>query len=231
MSNMYNRKYTNKLPRINSKVKIVNNLHQSKNIFPKVNVNMNQKDIVSSLRYSKEKKPGTSNITKKPIYILPEIPLRKLAKTASIKTNGNNNNDFDNNNNNNNYNNNANYNQQNENQINDKINNEQNYYEKYENIALFLLENDEELKNLFNELNENICISNTKKWIEENLLQREVFWTMLEFYVKKKLDVNRFIKREIHKLLKNKILDNTLAKSLKMIQFQYNEYINNIHNL
>ena len=228
MSNMYNRKYSNKLPRINSKVKIVNNLHQSKNIFPKVNVNMNQKDIVSSLRYSKEKKPGTSNITKKPIYILPEIPLRKLAKTASIKTNGNNNNDFDNNNN---YNNNANYNQQNENQINDKINNEQNYYEKYENIALFLLENDEELTNLFNELNENICISNTKKWIEENLLQREVFWTMLEFYVKKKLDVNRFIKREIHKLLKNKILDNTLAKSLKMIQFQYNEYINNIHNL
>ena len=227
MSNMYNRKYTNKLPRINSKVKIVNNLHQSKNIFPKVNVNMNQKDIVSSLRYSKEKKPGTSNITKKPIYILPEIPLRKLAKTASIKTNGNNNNDIDNNN----YNNNANYNQQNENQINDKINNEQNYYEKYEKIALFLLENDEELKILFNELNENSCISNTKKWIEENLLQREVFWTMLEFYVKKKLDVNRFIKREIHKLLKNKILDNTLAKSLKMIQFQYNEYINNIHNL
>ena len=227
MSNMYNRKYTNKLPRINSKVKIVNNLHQSKNIFPKVNVNLNQKDIVSSLRYSKEKKPGTSNITKKPIYILPEIPLRKLAKTASIKTNGNNNNDIDNNN----YNNNANYNQQNENQFNDKINNEQNYYEKYENIALFLLETDDELKNLFNELNENSCISNTKKWIEENLLQREVFWTMLEFYVKKKLDVNRFIKREIHKLLKNKILDNTLAKSLKMIQFQYNEYINNIHNL
>ena len=227
MSNMYNRKYPNKLPRINSKVKIVNNLHQSKNIFPKVNVNLNQKDIVSSLRYSKEKKPGTSNITKKPIYILPEIPLRKLAKTASIKTNGNNNNDIDNNN----YNNNANYNQQNENQINDKINNEQNYYEKYENIALFLLETDDELKNLFNELNENSCISNTKKWIEENLLQREVFWTMLEFYVKKKLDVNRFIKREIHKLLKNKILDNTLAKSLKMIQFQYNEYINNIHNL
>ena len=227
MSNMYNRKYTNKLPRINSKVKKVNNLHQSKNIFPKVNVNLNQKDIVSSLRYSKEKKPGTSNITKKPIYILPEIPLRKLAKTASIKTNGNNNNDIDNNN----YNNNANYNQQNENQFKDKINNEQNYYEKYENIALLLLENDDELKNLFNELNENSCISNTKKWIEENLLQREVFWTMLEFYVKKKLDVNRFIKREVHKLLKNKILDNTLAKSLKMIQFQYNEYINNIHNL
>ena len=227
MSNMYNRKYTNKLPRINSKVKIVNNLHQSKNIFPKVNVNLNQKDIVSSLRYSKEKKPGTSNITKKPIYILPEIPLRKLAKTASIKTNGNNNNDIDNNN----YNFTANYNQQNENQFNDKINNEQNYYEKYENIALHLLENDDELKNLFNELNENCYISNTKKWIEENLLQREVFWTMLEFYVKKKLDVNRFIKREIHKLLKNKILDNTLAKSLKMIQFQYNEYINNIHNL
>ena len=224
---MYNRKYSNKLPRINSKVKIVNNLHQSKNIFPKVNANMNQQDIVPSLRYIKEKKPGTSNITKKPIYILPEIPIRKLSKTANIKTNDNIN---SNNNDNNNYNK-DNYIKQNENQINDKMNNVQNYYEKYENVALFLLENDDELKNMFNELNENNSISNTKKWIEENLLQREVFWTMLEFYVKKKLDVNRFIKREIHKLLKNKILDNTLAKSLKMIQFQYNEYINNIHNL
>ena len=223
---MYNRKYSNKLPRINSKVKIVNNLHQSKNIFPKVNANMNQQDIVPSLRYIKEKKPGTSNITKKPIYILPEIPIRKLSKTANIKTNDNN----SNNNDNNNYNK-DNYTKQNENQINDKMNNVQNYYEKYENVALFLLENDDELKNMFNELNENNSISNTKKWIEENLLQREVFWTMLEFYVKKKLDVNRFIKREIYKLLNNKILDNTLAKSLKMIQFQYNEYINNIHNL
>ena len=223
---MYNRKYSNKLPRINSKVKIVNNLHQSKNIFPKVNANMNQQDIVPSLRYIKEKKPGTSNITKKPIYILPEIPIRKLSKTANIKTNDNN----SNNNDNNNYNK-DNYTKQNENQINDKMNNVPNYYEKYENVALFLLENDDELKNMFNELNENNSISDTKKWIEENLLQREVFWTMLEFYVKKKLDVNRFIKREIHKLLNNKILDNTLAKSLKMIQFQYNEYINNIHNL
>jgi lysyl-tRNA synthetase class I len=223
---MYNRKYSNKLPRINSKVKIVNNLHQSKNIFPKMNANMNQQDIVPSLRYIKEKKPGTSNITKKPIYILPEIPIRKLSKTANIKTNDNN----SNNNDNNNYNK-DNYTKQNENQINDKMNNVQNYYEKYENVALFLLKNDDELKNMFNELNENNSISDTKKWIEENLLQREVFWTMLEFYVKKKLDVNRFIKREIHKLLNNKILDNTLAKSLKMIQFQYNEYINNIHNL
>ena len=223
---MYNRKYSNKLPRINSKVKIVNNLHQSKNIFPKVNANMNHQDIVPSLRYIKEKKPGTSNITKKPIYILPEIPIRKLSKTANIKTNDNNSN-----NNVNNIYNKDNYTKQNEDNINDKMNNVQNYYEKYENVALFLLKNDDELKNMFNELNENNSISDTKKWIEENLLQREVFWTMLEFYVKKKLDVNRFIKREIHKLLKNKILDNTLAKSLKMIQFQYNEYINNIHNL
>ena len=94
-----------------------------------------------------------------------------------------------------------------------------------------MLENDEELKNMFNEININGCISDKKKWMEENLLKREVFWTMLEYYVKKNLDVNRFIRKEIHKILKNKILDNILAKSLKMIQFQYNEYINNIHNL
>ena len=84
---------------------------------------MNQKDIVSSLRYSKEKKPGTSNITKKPIYILPEIPLRKLAKTASIKTNGNNKNEIDNNN----YNNNANYNNNYNNYDNNYNNNNSNY--------------------------------------------------------------------------------------------------------
>jgi len=222
---MYNRKQTNILPIINTKIKAINNLQKSKKSFPLANPKMNHQEVFSSLRFSKEKKPGTSNITRKPIYILPEIPLRKLSKTASIKTNNN----IDNNINNNYYN--DYYNKQNENQINEKQNKEENFYEKYGNIALLLLENDVELKNMFNEFNENGCISDTKKWIEDNLLQREVFWTMLEFYVKKNCDVNRFIKKEIHKLLNNKILDNTLTKSLKRVQFQYSEYINDIHNL
>jgi hypothetical protein len=70
-----------------------------------------------------------------------------------------------------------------------------------------------------------------KKLIEENLFKKEVFWTILEFYEKGRLDINNFIKNEIRKILKNKILDNSLAKSLKIVQFQYNEYINKIHNL
>ena len=227
MSNLYNRKQTNILPRINSKIKIINNIHKSKKLFPKANANTNKNEIFSSLRNSKEKKPGTSINTKKPIYILPEIPYRKLSKTANIKTNNNNNNDNDN------VYNNDNYNGQIVNPINDiqKQNSKQNYFEKYENMALMLLENDEQLKTMFNELNENGSIVDPKKWLKDNLLQREVFWTMLEFYVKKNMDINRFIKKEINKILKNKILDNTLSKSLKLIQFQYNEYINNIHNL
>ena len=217
---MYNRKYSNKLPRINSKVKIVNNLHQSKNIFPKLNANMNQQDIVPSLRYIKEKKPGTSINTKKPIYILPEIPVKKLAKTASIKTNNNNNNNNEINDDNKNI---------NEPQINNEQNKEQTYYEKISDMALKLLENDEELKKLFNELNGKNVVEDKKKWIKDNIFKREVFWTILDFYFKKNLDVNDFIKKEIRKNIKNKILDNTLSKSLKLIQFQYNEYINNIH--
>ena len=224
---MYNRKLSNILPRINSKIKKKNNMHESNGKLPKENTNMDREEKISVSKRIKEKKPGTSINTKKPIYILPEIPIKKLAKTANIKTNNTNNNINNNNNdNNNNY-----YYRQNEAQLNGRYNKEQEYHIHYENMALFLLENDEELKNMFDEVNINSCISDKKKWMEEHLFKREVFWTMLEFYVKKNLDVNKFIRKEIYKKLKNRILDNALAKSLKMIQFQYNEYINNIHNL
>ena len=93
-----------------------------------------------------------------------------------------------------------------------------------------LLENDDELNKMYNELYGNNSEENKKKWMEENLFKREVFWTLIELYIKKNMDINKFIIKEIRKILQNKILDNTLAKSLKMIQFQYNEYMNNIHN-
>ena len=225
---MYNRKLSNLLPRINSKVIMKNNPHKSNDKLPKDNENINQQEKISAVRKSREKKPGTSINTKKPIYILPEIPIKKLAKTANIKTNNTNNNI---NNNINSNNENINYYRQNDVQNNERYNKEEDYHIQYENISLFMLENDEELKNMFNKIKINGWISDKKKWIEENLLKREVFWTMLEYYVKKNLDVNRFIRKKINKILKNKILDNVLAKSLKMIQFQYNEYINNINNL
>ena len=94
-----------------------------------------------------------------------------------------------------------------------------------------LLENDEELKSMFNDLYGDKEINHKKILIEENLFKKEVFWTILEFYEKGNLDINNFIRKEIRKILKNKILDNSLAKSLKIVQFQYNEYINKIHNL
>jgi len=70
-----------------------------------------------------------------------------------------------------------------------------------------------------------------KQWIDKNLFNREVFRVMLESYIKQNGDVNSFIRNEISKILNNKILDNMLLKSFKQIQFQYDEYINNIHNL
>ena len=216
---MYNRKQSNILPRINSKIKIVNNIRDSKNIFSIANTNINQKEIISNIRISKEKKPGTSINTKKPNFNLPEIPIRKLSKTANIKQNG----IIVNNDNNNK--------RMVENIINYRQNTREIFYEKYENIACSLFENDEELKAMYNEVNEISNIPDIKKWIDENLLQREIFWTMLEYYIKKNLDVNKYIKKEIYKILKNKILDNALTKSLKLIQFQYNDYINKMHNL
>ena len=218
MSNYYNR---NLLPKINSKAKIYNNIYKPRRMFSVVNADINQKEIIYSFKNLKEKKPGTSINTKKPIYILPEIPVKKLAKTASIKTNNNNNNNEINDDNKN----------INEPQINNEQSKEQTYYEKISDMALKLLENDEELKKLFNELNGKNVVEDKKKWIKDNIFKREVFWTILDFYFKKNLDVNDFIKKEIRKNIKNKILDNTLSKSLKLIQFQYNEYINNIHKI
>ena len=217
MSNNYNRNQF--LPKINFKSKFNFNFPKSKNKFP---INSNQREILYSIHNSKERKPGTSINSKKPIYILPEIPMRKLSKTSSIKTNNSNSDKGDNMNNNN---------GQDEDPINVIQNQRQIYYEKYENIALQLLENDEELKSMFNDLYGDKEINHKKILIEENLFKKEVFWTILEFYEKGNLDINNFIRKEIRKILKNKILDNSLAKSLKIVQFQYNEYINKIHNL
>ena len=221
MSRINNRNLTNILPKINSKVKLENNMAKIKVSLPFVNSNINQIGNINILRYSKEKKPGTSITTKKPIYILPEIQPRKLSKTASIKTNSNslekkiNNNDLG-------------------------VNNmEQNLvkkrkefidYQHYQNECLLLLINEEDIKKMYNQLYGNEDINDKKKWIEENLFKREVFLTILESYIKNKIEINNFIKREISRILRNKLLDMQLSKSLKLIQFQYDEYINNIHN-
>ena len=221
MSRINNRNLTNILPKINSKVKLENNMAKIKVSLPYVNSNINQLGNINILRYSKEKKPGTSITTKKPIYILPEIQPRKLSKTASIKTNSN--------------------------SLENKINNndigvnsiEQNLvkkrkevidYQHYQNECLLLLINEEDIKKMYNQLYGNEDINDKKKWIEENLFKREVFLTILESYIKNKIEINNFIKREISRILRNKLLDAQLAKSLKLIQFQYDEYINNIHN-
>ena len=103
-------------------------------------------------------------------------------------------------------------------------------YQHYQNECLLLLINEEDIKKMYNQIYGNEDINDKKKWIEENLFKREVFLTILESYIKNKIEINNFIKREISRILRNKLLDMQLSKSLKLIQFQYDEYINNIHN-
>ncbi len=226
MSNIFlNRNQTNILPRINSKLKLSRSNFKNKNSFVNNNNNLLKKSNNNLIINSLEKKPGTSIDKKKPLYFLPKIQIKKLSNTAGVKTD-----------NLNNVNNNFYYKQfayQKENENNNEIQNNNKMvidYENYEKSAIELLNNDDELKNMYEEIY-NHNNKDKKEWIEENLFKREVFIVMLESYIKQNKDVISFIKNEINKILNNQLLDKMVMKSFKQINFQYDEYISNIYNL
>jgi hypothetical protein len=212
------------LPRINSK-KI---FHNNKDTFRTIN-NNNKNPIYNSNKIIEnnplEKKPGTSIDKRKPQYILPKIPIKKLSNTANVKADDSKkiNNNF--------------YCkefvcQNNENNNNDIHIMDNNYYEQYGKNAIDLLNNDDELKNMFNEIYDGKNDEKYKKeWIEKHLFGREVFVVMLESYIRQNKDIKTFIKNEINKILNNKLLDNIVIKSFKQINFQYDDYINKIYNM
>ena len=205
----FNRNQTNILPKIKSNIEIINTVQKSNQLM-KLNSNnfelSNKNLIINSL----DKKPGTSIEKKKPLYILPKIPIKKLSNTANIKTNNINNinyycKEFDYNENNN------------------EIN--------YENIGIDLLNNDDELKNMFEEIYPQKDNNFKKEWLNDYLFHKEVFKVILDSYIKNKENISSFIRKEINKILNNMVLDNVLAKSFKIIQFEYENYMNKLHNL
>lgn len=221
MSNRFIRgNQTNVLPRINSNSDLTSKNYKNKKAF----MNQNNNPLIIDKNFKirpLEKKPGTSIDKKKPLYILPKIPIKKLSNTAGVKKNNLNNvgNFYQYNN------------YQNDNDNYNQIGLNTENYGEYENIGINLLDNDDELKKMFMEIYNKNDYESKKQWIDKNLFNREVFRVMLESYIKQNGDVNSFIRNEISKILNNKILDNMLLKSFKQIQFQYDEYINNIHNL
>ena len=206
----FNRNQTNILPRIKSNIEIENNTQKNKILYIKPNTNnlnpTNKNIIINSL----EKKPRSSIDKKKPSYILPKIPIKKLSNTANININNINN-------------------------INYKPKpfefNENNNEINFENISIDLLNNDNELKNMFDELYNKKDNKFKKEWLNENLFQKEVFKIILDSEIKNNRNISSFLRKEINKILKNMQLDNILLKSFKKIQYEYEDYLNKLHNL
>ena len=100
----------------------------------------------------------------------------------------------------------------------------------YKDISINFLVNNNELKEMFEELYRN-DYNAKKKWIELNLFGRDVFKIRLETYIKNKQDIPSFIKNEIYKLLSNQYLDYQFSQSYKQIETQSDELMKNIENI
>ena len=99
---------------------------------------------------------------------------------------------------------------------------------KYKDICINILTNNNDLHNMFQEIyNDKI---NCKKWIENALFGKEIFKVRLEAYIKNKNDVLSFIKKEIEKLLNNEYCDFLFNKSVKQVDTEYNEHMKYIES-
>ena len=99
---------------------------------------------------------------------------------------------------------------------------------KYKDICINILTNNNDLHNMFQEIYDNKI--NCKKWIENALFGKEIFKVRLEAYIKNKTDVLSFIKKEIEKLLNNEYCDFLFNKSVKQVDTEYNEHMKYIES-
>ena len=209
-----------------------NNMHSNVNISKKVLIKDN------------EKKPGSSIERKKHMYLFPKINQTKLPGTANIKdpdliknlseiNEQKKEENFSSANNIiNNYNVVNNNNMINQNNVKKYVNNKNIIVDinNYKDISINFLVNNNELKEMFEELYRN-DYNAKKKWIELNLFGRDVFKIRLETYIKNKQDIPSFIKNEIYKLLSNQYLDYQFSQSYKQIETQSDELMKNIENI
>ena len=235
------------MPKISKNFVIQNSITSENNkiFLSKEKTNRNNINISNSrkvLNKDNEKKPGSSNETKKPMYLFPKINKTKLPGTANIKDPNlvKNLSDLsdqkidENFSSNNNIINNFNIVDNNiKNQNNIKYVNNKNIVvdiNNYKDISINFLINNNELKEMFEKLYRN-DYNAKKKWIEINLFGREVFKIRLETYIKNKQDIPSFIKNEIYKILSNQYLDFQFSQSCKQIETQSNELMKNIENI
>ena len=99
---------------------------------------------------------------------------------------------------------------------------------KYKDICINILTNNNDLNKMFQEIYDNKI--NCKKWVESTLFGKEIFKVRLESYIKSKTDVLSFIKKEIEKLLNNEYCDFLFNKSVKQVDEEYNEHIKYIES-
>ena len=99
---------------------------------------------------------------------------------------------------------------------------------KYKDICINILTNNNDLHNMFQEIYDDKI--NCKKWIENALFGKEIFKVRLEAYIKNKNDVLSFIKKEIEKLLNNEYCDFLFNKSVKQVDTEYNEHMKYIES-
>ena len=99
---------------------------------------------------------------------------------------------------------------------------------KYKDICINILTNNNDLHNMFQEIYDNKI--NCKKWIENVLFGKEIFKVRLEAYIKNKTDVLSFIKKEIEKILNNEYCDFLFNKSVKQVDNEYNEHMKYIES-
>ena len=99
---------------------------------------------------------------------------------------------------------------------------------KYKDICINILTNNNDLHNMFQEIYDDKI--NCKKWIENALFGKEIFKVRLEAYIKNKTDVLSFIKKEIEKLLNNEYCDFLFNKSVKQVDTEYNEHMKYIES-
>ena len=99
---------------------------------------------------------------------------------------------------------------------------------KYKDICINILTNNSDLHKMFQEIYNNKI--NCKKWVENNLLGKEIFKVRLEAYIKNKTDVISFIKNEIEKMINNEYCDFLFNKSVKQVDDEYNEHMKYIES-
>ena len=101
---------------------------------------------------------------------------------------------------------------------------------KFKDISINLIMNNNEINRIFGKLYRNDAIA-IKNWVEKHLFGREIFKIKIEAYIKNKMDIPSFIKNEIYKILCNQYYDYIFSESYKQITLKFDQHSKQIDNI